>query len=247
MEVPVNGMVIMSTDVNDYDKRLVILTKEKGKITIFANGAKRMNSNLRGRVAIGCMGTFEVSEGRNSYNLKNAHITEYFSEIYQDFDAICYMSYFMELADYYTYEGMSCSNILNLLYVSIKALLNKNLDNELIRYIVELKMMHFNGTYPQVFSCNCCGSEENIIYFSAAKGGMICKNCEKKALDLISVGNSTLYTLQFIFTSKLGSLFTFAVTKEVLLQLKLITKRMSLLYIDKKMKSLELLEQTNFS
>ncbi len=236
------GMVISSMPVNDYDKRVVLLTKERGKISAFAKGARRMNSPLMGCTNPFCLGTFKLYEGRTSYNIQSADIDNYFQEISTDIDCVYYGIYFMELADYYSYENIDASRELNLLYAAFRALKKEAIPNKLVRYIFELKMMVLHGTYPQCFECEECKKEDGLKYFSASKGAVYCGECVHNATDAIEISQSTLYALQYIITTPIAKLFTFTVTQEVLVELRMIMGRLALLTMDKKLKSLEMLE-----
>lgn len=240
--ITVTGMILSAMPVNDYDRRVVLLTRERGKISAFAKGARRVNSPLMGCSNPFCFGTFRVFEGRTSYNIQGADIDNYFQEIATDIASVYYGIYFMELADYYTYENMDASGELNLLYASFKALKKDRIPNALVRCIVELKMMVLHGSYPQFFQCGECGREEELAWFSAAKGVVYCSKCYHNAPDCIALSQSTLYALQYIVTTPVAKLFTFTVTDEVLAELRMVMGRVALLVTDRKLKSLEMLE-----
>ena len=147
--VNLTGIVLKASPVGDNDRRLVILTRERGKITAFARGAKRPGSQLMGVTRPFVFGTFKLYEGRDAYNLQGADVLNYFAEIPLDMEAACYGSYFLEFADYYSRENLDGSAMLLLVYQSLRALLNQHIPNRLVQCIFELKAMVINGEYTE--------------------------------------------------------------------------------------------------
>ena len=139
--VQVTGFILSSMPVGEYDRRIVILSKELGKISAFAKGARRPNSHLIGVTRPFIFGTFECYRGRDSYTIFKAEVKNYFEELVSDLDSVWYGYYFAEIAEYYGKENLDAAQMLNLLYVSFKALTNKSIPNELIRFIYELRMI----------------------------------------------------------------------------------------------------------
>lgn len=238
--VVLTGMVIKVSDVSEYDKRLVILTKERGKIVAFAKGAKRPKSTLMAGSRLFAFGEFTLYEGKDSYSLSKADIENYFSDISNDVDSMCYGCYFLEFADYYSRENVESTETLKLLYQTLRALLNKKIPNRLIKCIFELKLITINGEYPNVFECVLC-KEKDVKSFSALKSGMICKNCANQISDAVEIETSTVYTMQFIISTSIEKLYTFVVKENVLSEFEFILRRYLNIYIEKEFNSLKIL------
>lgn len=246
-QITVIGMVLSAAPVGEYDKRVVILTKERGKIAAFARGARKPHSPLTGAVSPFSFGEFTMYEGRSSYTLASASISNYFAELREDVEAAYYGFYFVDLAGYYAREASDETQLLKLLYQTFRALAKKVVPCPLIRYIYELKAIVVNGEGPQVFQCVSCGDKQAVdqgnVVFSALKGGVLCPSCAGGIIDGIRLNPSTLYALQYIVSSSIEKLYTFTVSEEVLRELKMLMERYMDVYVDKHFKSLEILEQ----
>lgn len=249
-QIEVTGMVLVAGGIGEYDRRIELLTKERGRISAFAKGARRPTSALVSATNPFVFGKFTLYQGRNSYTVSHAQVENYFSELRTDVEAAYYGFYFLEVASYYTREGNDETEMLKLLYQSFRALVKKPVPLRLIRCIFELKAMTIQGEGPQVYQCLSCGNGEfqdlsKEVVFSVKKGGIICKNCATQIKEYeryYEVDNSTIYAIQYIACSSIGKLYTFNVGEDVLQKIEEITKQYMNAYIDKKFKTLEMLE-----
>ena len=241
-QITVTGMVIASAPIGEYDRRVVFLTKERGKIATFARGARKPNSVLVGVTSPFTFGTFTLYEGRTSYTVVSASVSNYFEELRQDIEGAYYGFYFLEFANYYAREANDETELLKLLYQTLRAITNKSIPNRLIRYIYELRAVYINGEGPQMYECVCCGDREREKAFSIRKGGLICRECREAVPDARTLLPATLYAMQYIISSPIEKLYTFVLKQEVLDELGVIVGAYIETYVGKQFKSLEILE-----
>ena len=132
--------------------------------------------------------------------------------------------------------------MLNLLYITMKALIRGQISNRLIRAIFEMRAMMINGEYPRLFECGICGKTENLTVLSLEASGCICEGCRKQVKDGIPVSTSALYTLQYMVATPLEKIYSFTLKSEVEREVTRWVKRYIDRYTDKRFKSLEILE-----
>ena len=210
----VTGMVLSAAPVGDYDKLVVLLTRERGQIRAFARGARRPGSALMAAANAFAFGELQIYVGRTSYTMSQASIQNYFGELMTDFEGACYGQYFLEFADYYTRENADGSDFLKLAYQSLRALLVPSLPRKLVRYIYELKAMTYSGECPQTF----------------------------EQFSDWNLNPSTEYALQYVVAASVEKLYTFLLTEEVFAEFARVVTWLRKHYVEHRFKSLEILE-----
>ena len=248
--ITVQGVVLSAMPVGEYDKRILLLTRERGKISAFAKGARRQNSPFMAAANPFVFGSFTLYEGRSSYNLNQVTVTHHFVELAARQPGVYYGYYFLELADYFGREGTDEKNMMNLLYLTVKALLNPEIDDRLVRCIFELRTMTEQGLMPELFRCVNCGEEiagKENLFFSQEAHGILDGDCLKKASPgeartARRISQAALYTMQYIVSSPMTKLYSFTVTEEVLWELERHIQPYVAGNTDKKFKSLQILE-----
>lgn len=241
MKERVMGMVLSAATIGEYDKRIVLLTKERGRISAFARGARRPKSPLSAATEPFTFGEFYIYKGKDSYVIEQVEAKNYFPELRKDLDDLYMGLYFCEVASYFTREGMQAKEELNLLYLSLQALLLPSLPRELVRYIYELRMLVIEGEAPRIFACIRCGGAKRLHHFSVGEAGVVCEQCHDGTSG-IPMTETTIYTLQYIVSSPMQKLYTFTVGEKVLRELGAVVKRYFAAHTDCTFRALSVLE-----
>ncbi len=217
--ITVTGIILKQIPVGEYDRHISLLTSERGKVSVFARGARRPGSRLAAGTNPFAFGSFRLYEGRSSYTLTEADIRNYFGELRTDYVGACYGMYFAEVTDYYTRENNDEREMMKLFYQSLRALCAPSLSNPLVRCVFECKAMAVNGEFPRAFS-----REAPVLPGDE------------------SLDDSTAYTLQYIAASPVEKLYTFTVKEAVLEQLQDVAARYMKHFVGRNFKSLEVLQ-----
>jgi len=212
--IVVQGIVLDTSLIKEYDKRLVILTSKLGRITVFANGARRKNSALTAASQKFVMGEFTVRpSGQNAYSLVSASIKDTFLELSYDLEKMAYASYACELAGYFTREGMSALDELNLLYVTFKAILNEAPSISLIKSAFEIKLLDIEG----------------LASLEAFTGGKF-------------ISPDTANIINYILSREISELYSFDVGDKIRFELEKLTDKYLKTQCDRHFKSLDILK-----
>lgn len=227
-EVTLHGIVLSSMPVGDYDRRLTILTAERGRITVFAKGARRPTGAFSACTLCFTYAEFVVFEGREAYNLKAALKPHFFDSLNGNLEATCYGMYFCELAGHLTRDGLAEPGQMKLLYMALLALSKGVMPPRLIRSVYELRALSIYGEGMKTYG----------MYYVGRYDGLVPDDCA----GAVKISETTLYTVQFIFRTPIKELFSFNLKPEYLDELCRITDDYVGRHIDRKLKSLEVLE-----
>lgn len=239
--VKVTGIVLSVFPVGENDRRLTLLTKERGKLSVFARGCRRPKHPLFGVTQPLIYGEFMVTDTRHYTYLKSAECKDFFHFLKKDLDTIYYSTYFAEVAEYFTMEGQDERDILNLLFATFMAVKRNQIPLPLIRRIYECKLLQFAGVGMQCFACLSCGRTENLRTISFADGGIFCETCGSGRKGTF-VEPSVLYALQYVQAASLDRLFSFNLTEKRSAEFQWIVKRYFLTHVEHRFKAAQMLD-----
>jgi DNA repair protein RecO (recombination protein O) len=240
----IKGIVIREVNVGEADKIITLLTKQKGKITVSAKGARRPKSSFAAGTQFLSYSDFMLFSGKDMYSLNSCDIIEPFYEIRNDMEKLTYAAHFVELVNDTVQENQPAGKVLQLFLNTLHMLAKTQKQPELLARIFELRLLTIDGYTPYVRGCTVCGRDDCESYsFSFLKCGLICDCCSNQDPFAIELSSGSIKALTYIVYSKIEELFSFNVSQEVLDELEKIMRRYLRERLEKDYTKLDFLKQ----
>ncbi|KGX93591.1 DNA repair protein RecO [Pontibacillus halophilus JSM 076056 = DSM 19796] len=172
----VEGIVIRTRDYGETNKIVTIFTREKGKITVMARGAKKPKSRMAATTQPFVYAQFLVYIGSSMGNVQQAEFLDSMRAIREDISKTAYAAYLTELTDKLIEPNTPAPFLFEQLLQTFLWIVEDK-DPDVLMLMYEMKMYKQGGFAPQTRACVNCGRQEEIIAFSVMEGGVLCNRC----------------------------------------------------------------------
>jgi len=200
------GFIIRSIDFKESDKIITIFSKEFGKFSAIAKGARKLESKFGASLDLLTLNELVFYDKESLKLLKEAHIINSFLALKKDYEKLN--------------VALRCARLLNLLikegqierctfqlFEDLLKWVERAEGAKLYELAFKLKFIKALGFAPNLFRCAGCGAQTQNYAFSPEKGGLVCPTCKSVADPPIELGLArSLKAALELPLSKLGRL-----------------------------------------
>ena len=222
--IKTKGIILAQNNMGDNDKMVTLLTPDLGKIGCAAKGARRPKSALMSGTQFLCFGDFLIYKSASSYKINSCEPIEIFYNIRLDIEKLKYASEIAKIVNDVTDENQNTYKILQLTLNTIYMISESDKDLSLILSIFKLRLLSIIGFRPIIEKCASCNEKEKLNYFSLRDNGLKCEQCAKNDKSTIKLSDTTVKAIKYIIWAEPKKIFSFDMSEENKLELKLLTK-----------------------
>ena len=238
------GIVIRSLDYGEGSKIITVYTREAGKISLMARGAKKMNSRLAAATQPFTSAEFMFyrSGGGKMGTLNHAETTSSRQSLREEIVLSAYGAYMLEMVDRLCAENDSDPFIYDQLIAGLDSLVDGK-DAQIVSHVFEMKMLMQAGYMPNLQQCASCGKATDHPLLSAQLGGLLCEHCRAADHNAHMTTGQVLKLLQLFMRLDMQRLGQIEVRDETKLKLKTAMRQLLDTHIDVRWRSRHVMEQ----
>jgi DNA repair protein RecO (recombination protein O) len=173
-----DALVLRRISVGETDRILVLFTRERGKLSAIAKGARRPLSKIAGGSEPFSQSTIQLAMGQNLDVVTQCRVERSFPGLRRDLVKLAYGSYMLELAEAGIAERQPQPELWDLLVASL-TLLEEASSPDLLARAYELSAMSLLGYEPDLERCvrDQAPVEAAGAAFHPLRGGLLCSRC----------------------------------------------------------------------
>ncbi len=172
------GLILREMTLGESDRLVTVLTEDMGVIRAFARRAKNLSDSKNAATSLLCYSRLDLYQGRERYIINSAVPIEAFFGLRSDIVALSLGQYLCQFTEELIPEAPDSSEYLRLILNALHFLSEGTRPPELIKALVELRMLSASGFMPNLVACAACGAYESPrMFFRVSKGELYCKDC----------------------------------------------------------------------
>lgn len=214
MQLKTQGLIIREQAVGESDRLVTVLTRDEGVVRAFARRAKSLKDSKNSATGLLCYSRLNLYKGRDKYIINDAFPIEAFFGLRKDVLRLSLAQYFCALSSELVPEGVESAEYLRLVLNALHFLSEGKKPGELLKPVVELRMLSLAGYMPDLVCCQNCGAfEAERMYFKIGRGTLYCQDCFFNNGDpCASLSMAALTAMRHIIYSEFQKLFSFTLS-----------------------------------
>ena len=194
------AVVLDVTDLQEYDRIVTFLTRERGKKRGVAKGARRKHSRFGGELQPLAKVRVNWVEhaGRELVRVSSMDILRSAADLQADLDGILLGSYLADHMLEFAQEDEPEDHLFRLLDSTLEAL-DAGVDRDLATRYFEAWVLRLAGIFPPPWACPTCEREydlEDVVLPNGGEG-LVCGKCGR-GHGSVEIGRGTLEFLRII-------------------------------------------------
>ncbi len=218
----VRGVVLRGVSVKNSDLMLTVYTHERGIMSIYVHGAKKINGTGKASATSDfAYSEFCITERQDKIWASEVSNIRYFACKMTDFEGFSLNFYVAEL-----YEHIATAEpdevLMRLMLNTLYASSSKKYNHYLLKAAFEIRLLSHIGYKPYLSGCSGCGAKGCDLYFDVMTGSLKC--CECTALEgdtptddphpTVIITEGVRAALEYAISCPLEKLFSFTLSDE---------------------------------
>lgn len=215
------GVVLREYEAGESDKRLTLLCKEYGRLTVYARGARKAKSKFIAAAQLFTYADFVLCDGRQFYSVAQADVIEGFFGLRNDYERLCHAHLALEVCEKTVLDNTPCDDLLLLLLKTLTRLSRPAqypMPPAQVSCVFLFRFFLYYGLAPQIDECCVCGGAlAEGVYF--CDEGVVCRACAGRKPYRTAISAPALTALRHMLTAGLADAFGFQTSEAALREL----------------------------